>query len=62
MDGSQRAAWTRRRRLACQSVAFLITMVTPMFLYWAARTEADGWVLILLGVMAAGMALAIGVS
>lgn len=62
VDGSRKAALARHRRLVCQSVAFLVIMIAPVFLHRAARVNATGGVLILLGVMAAGMALAIGAS
>jgi hypothetical protein len=52
----------RHRKLALQSSAFLMTMAVPVLLHWAAQANAQAWGLLLLGVMAAGMALALAVS
>ena len=52
----------RHRKLALQSIAFLITMAVPVLLHWAAQADAQAWGLVLLGVVAAGMALALAVS
>ena len=52
----------RHRKLALQSIAFLITMAVPVLLHWAAQSDSQAWGVALLGVMAAGMALALAVS
>lgn len=52
----------RQHRLAYQTAAFLTVMIVPVFLYWAAQAEANAWILVLLGVMTAGMTLALWIS
>jgi|GEM_PF-2146645 len=62
MGSSPSTSSTRRNRLTYQSLAFLIMMIVPVFLYCAAKAEASEWLLILLGIMAMGMVLAMVVS
>ena len=62
MEGKEAMGQVRRRKLALQSIAFLITMAVPVLLYRTAQADAQAWSLVLLGMMAAGMALALAVS
>jgi hypothetical protein len=54
--------WIRRHRFLFQFVALILMLVVPVLLYWAARAGSQVGVLALLGLIAAAMALAMGVS
>jgi dihydrodipicolinate synthase/N-acetylneuraminate lyase len=57
LDETKRESPLRRHKQRLQALALVIMLGVPALLYHAARVGATGWVLALLGVMAATMAL-----
>jgi hypothetical protein len=57
LSESKRESPLRRYKQRLQAVALVIMLGAPALLYRVARVGASGWVLALLGLMAATMAL-----
>lgn len=55
MAETKRESPLRRHKQTLQAGALVIMLGVPAGLYWAAEAGASGWVVLLLGVMAATM-------
>lgn len=44
----------RKNPFAIHTIAFFLMVISPMFLYFAARGGTNGWIWVLLGIFVAG--------
>jgi hypothetical protein len=47
-------AWLKNNKFTIHSLAFLLMILIPLPLFWAAQQAAEGWILLLLSLFIGG--------